>query len=239
MYNEIIWLAFAVLDLGLTVIIYRYFGKTGLYALIPFNLILCNIQVLKTVMLFGFTTTLGNILYTSVFLTTNILCEFHGKKAAKTGIIIGFIILVMTTVYMQIALMYTPAPSDFMHTHLAAMFEFFPRLALASIIAYSVSQIHDVWAFHFWHKKTAGKWLWLRNGAATITSQLIDSVIFCLIAFAGVFERAVLLEILFTTFLFKVIVSCLDTPFIYLARLAQKMRTRNIEKDKQLPWITE
>jgi queuosine precursor transporter len=78
--------------------------------------------------------------------------------------------------------------------------------------------MHDVWAFHFWKEKTNGKMLWLRNNASTLVSQLIDSTIFCLIAFYGVFPTAVLVEILITTVIFKAIVSVLDTPFIYLAR---------------------
>lgn len=232
MYNELIWLAFAIFDLTATVLIYRYFGKTGLYALVPFNLILCNIQVLKTVTLFGLTTTLGNILYTSVFLTTNILNEFHGKKAARTAVVIGFVMLILSTLYMQVALIYTPDPSDFMQEHLVGLFSFMPRLALASMAAYLCSQAHDVWAYHFLRQRTKGRFLWLRNGLATLTSQAIDSVVFCLVAFTGLFETPVLLEILLTTFIFKAIVTCLDTPFIYVARFAHRKRVKSgLEED--------
>lgn len=226
MYNEIIWLAFALFDLSVTVIIYRYFGKTGLYALVPFNLILCNIQVIKLVTLLGFNTTLGNILYTSVFLGTNMLNEFHGKKAARTAVIIGFVMLLLATVYMQVALVYIPAPDDFIQPHLEAIFDFMPRLAAASLAAYMCSQFFDVWSYNLLRQRTRGRFLWLRNGAATLTSQLLDSLVFCLVAFWGVFERPVLLEILFTTFLFKAIVTCLDTPFIYVARIAHRLRVK-------------
>lgn len=198
--------------------LYRFFGRIGLFAVIVFNLLICNLQVLKTVELFGLTTTLGNILYAGVFLATDMLSEFYGKREAQKGVLLGFVTLVLMTGYMQIALHFTPAVDDFAQPHLEAIFGFLPRVAVASMMAYLASQMHDVWAFHFWKKKTDGKMLWLRNNASTLVSQLIDSSIFCLIAFYGVFPTAVLVEILATTVLFKAIVSVLDTPFIYLAK---------------------
>ena len=222
--NELLWLGFALFDLAATVLVYRYFGKPGLYALVSFNLILCNIQVLKTVTLFGLTTTLGNILYVSVFLTSNILNEFHGKEAAKTAVRLGFIMLLLSTFYMQTALLFSPAPDDFAQVHLAAIFSLLPRVALASLTAYACSQACDIWAYHYLRLRTKGRFLWLRNGAATLVSQLIDSVVFCFLAFYALYPRQVLLEILLTTFLFKTLVTCLDTPFIYLARRAHQRR---------------
>ncbi|HKL47658.1 MAG TPA: queuosine precursor transporter, partial [Candidatus Izemoplasmatales bacterium] len=76
----------------------------------------------------------------------------------------------------------------------------------------------DVWAFQFWKEKTKGKYLWLRNNLSTLVSQMIDSIVFCLIAFLGVFPMSVWFEILITTYLFKLIVAIFDTPFIYLAK---------------------
>lgn len=216
--NELLWLSFAVLDLTMVVVLFRLFGKPALYGLIVFNLLLCNIQVLKTIELFGFTTTLGNVLYASVFLATDLLGEFYGKDAAKKGVLLRFAVLVMATVYMQIAMQFTPSADDFVQPHLEAIFGLLPRLALASLAAYLVSQLHDIWAYHFWRKRTGEGKLWLRNNLSTLVSQLLDSAIFCLIAFWGVFETPVLIEILITTYLFKAFVAALDTPFIYLAK---------------------
>jgi len=216
--NEILWMGFAVLDLGMVILLYRLFGAIGLYALISFNLILCNIQVLKIIELFGLTTTLGNILYASIFLSTDILSECHGKKAAQKAVILGFATLLMATVYMQVALLFKPAVDDFVQPHLAVIFGFMPRVAAASMLAYLVSQLHDVWAFHFWKNKTRGKYLWLRNNLSTAASQFIDSSVFCIGAFLGVFPAEVWLQILFTTFAVKLIIAAIDTPFIYFAR---------------------
>lgn len=223
--NEFLWLSFAVLDLSLVVVLFRLFGKPALFGLIVFNLLLCNIQVLKTIELFGLTTTLGNVLYASVFLATDLLGEYFGKDEAKKGVLLGFATLLMGTVYMQLALQFTPIADDFAQPHLEAIFGFMPRIAAASIAAYLVSQLHDVWAFHFWKQKTGTSKLWLRNNASTLVSQLLDSAIFCIAAFWGVFPTGVLVEIFITTYLFKAVVAVFDTPFIYIAKRLVPVRS--------------
>jgi len=120
---------------------------------------------------------------------------------------------------MQIAMMFKPAVEDFAQPLLEGIFTIFPRIVLASLIAYLISQLHDVWAFDFWKKKLKGKYLWFRNNASTWVSQLIDSVIFSFIAFWGVFSLPIFWQILLTTYIFKLIVAVIDTPFIYYAKL--------------------
>jgi hypothetical protein len=216
--NELLWIGFALLDLCLALLMFRLFGRIGLYGLIVMSLIVCNIQVLKVIELFGFTTTLGNVLYASVFLSTDLLGEFYGKQEARRGVLLGFCTLIIATLYMQIALQFKPAPSDFIQPHLAAVFDVVVRVSAASLLAYLVSQLHDVWAFHFWKRRTGGRHLWLRNNASTWVSQLLDTMIFCTVAFWGVFPLDVWLEIAGTTYVIKLAVAVLDTPFMYLAR---------------------
>lgn len=222
MDNLILWLLFMIIDLSMVLIAYKLFGKIGLYATIVMSIIIANIQVLKLVNMLGFTVTLGNILYGSIFFSTDLLSEFHGKKAAKKAVWLGFFALIITTIYMQIALLFKPAAEDFIQPHLVGIFSFFPRIVLASLIAYLISQHHDIWAFHFWKKLTKGKHLWLRNNASTLVSQLIDSVIFSFIAFWGLFSFDVFLQILITTYVFKLFVAVIDTPFMYFAKLIYK-----------------
>lgn len=216
--NELLWILFAVIDLCLVLAVYRLFGRTGLFALIVFNLMLCNIQVMKTIELFGLTTTLGNILYASVFLATDMISEFHGKQDAKKAVLLGFVTLAMTVGYMQLALLFQPAGDDFAQPHLSALFGFMPRIALGSLAAYLTSQLHDIWIFHLIKERTGGKHLWLRNNLSTMSSQLLDSLVFCSIAFLGLFPMSVWWEIVLSTYIIKLAVAALDTPFLYLAR---------------------
>ena len=216
--NELLWLGFVLLDMTLVVLIFRYFGKPGLFALVVFNLILCNIQVLKLVDLFGVSTTLGNVLYASVFLSTNLLVEFYGPKAGQKAVALGFCTLLMACAYMQISLYFTPAAQDFAQPHLEAIFGFLPRLALASLAAYLCGQLLNVFLFAWLKRKSKGRWLWLRNLSSSLSAQALDSVVFVAIAFSGVFSMEVLWQIFITTFIVKAVVIVFDTPFFYLAR---------------------
>jgi queuosine precursor transporter len=218
MPNELLWLIFLVFDLSMVILAYRLWGKTGLYAVIAASVIICNIQVLALVKLFGLVATLGNIVYASIFLSTDILSECYGKKEARKGIWIGFFCLFWAGIAMQFAINFMPDSADTMMPHLKSIFSLMPRVAVASLAAYMISQHHDIWVFHFLKNKTGGKYLWLRNNLSTAISQLIDSLVFTLGAFWGVFGTEELVQIVITTYLFKVIVAVVDTPFIYFAK---------------------
>jgi len=218
LFNNLLWAGFILVDLSLATLVYRFFGKFGLYAIIVASVITANIQVLKTVQLFGLVATLGNILYASIFFGTDILSEVYGKKAARRGVWLGFIGMMLMTLWMQIGLKFIPDASDFAQDSLSTIFGLMPRVAAGSLIAYLLSQHHDVFAFHFWKNKTKGRFLWLRNCASTVVSQAIDSIIFCTIALWGVFETNTWVQILATTYFLKLFVAVIDTPFIYLAR---------------------
>ncbi len=217
--NEILWIIMLIANFCGILFAYRVFGKTGLFIWIPLSAVIANIQVVKTVELFGFTATLGNIVYATSFLATDILSENYGKKEARRAVYIGFFSLILLTIMMNMALMFKPHSSDFAQESLFTIFSIMPRIALGSLVAYGLSQLHDVWAYNFWKEKQPGKkFLWLRNNLSTMISQLIDSLIFSVIAFWGLFPQTVFIEILITTYLFKWIVAALDTPFLYIAR---------------------
>jgi uncharacterized integral membrane protein (TIGR00697 family) len=217
--NELFWFGMLVVNFVFILVAFRLWGKIGLFAWIPVSIIVANIQVTKNVSLFGLEATLGNIVYATSFLATDILGEFFGKKEAYKAVGIGFFSLVAMTVLMQLALIFTPSPSDIVHGSMTAIFSLMPRIALASLVAYLLSNLHDVWAFAYWREKKPGrKTLWMRNNFSTFISQLIDTVIFTTIAFLGVYPWEVLLQIGISTYLLKWIVAVLDTPCIYLAR---------------------
>lgn len=220
--NELLWLLFTVIDLLLLLLAFRLWGKTGIYAFIGGSIIICNIQALVTVELFGLVSTLGNIVYASIFLGTDILSEVYGRKEARRGIWIGFFMLVWANIAIQVSLQFMPDSSDHNMPHMQSLFSLYPRVALASIIAYLISQHHDIWSFARWKELTHGRHLWLRNNLSTLVSQLIDTMVFTVIAFWGVFSGGVLVEIMITTFVLKVVIAAFDTPFVYLARRMEK-----------------
>ncbi len=217
--NELLWLLMLGCNFAGISLAYRFWGKTGLYSWIALAAILANVQVLKTVNLFGLTATLGNIVYATSFLATDILSENHGTKAAKQGVFVGFFVLIASTLIMQIALLFRPDATDMVQEALHTIFSVLPRITAASLCAYLLSQWHDVWAYDFWRNKFPLKrHIWIRNNGSTLVSQAIDSAVFVLLAFLGTFPPGVLLEIFVSTYILKGVVALADTPFVYLAR---------------------
>jgi queuosine precursor transporter len=219
MFNFYFGVGFALLNFILFLLCYKWFGKTGLFAWIAAATILANLQVVKTIEMFGLVMTLGNVIYGTIYLATDLLNEKYGEKEAKKAVWFGFFTLVMTTIIMQLVLVFEPHESDFAQTHLEALFGLMPRLALGSLTAYLVSQYLDVKLFAKLREKfSRPDQLWIRNNGSTMVSQLIDTFIFCMIAFAGVFSWDVWVQIFFTTYVIKFVVAAASTPFIYIAR---------------------
>lgn len=218
MTNELWWFVMMAVNFLAVMLVYRLWGKIGLFAWIPLSVMMANVQVIKLVDLFGIGATLGNIVYATGFLVTDILSENHGKKEATQAVWIGFFSLLAMTLIMTLALKFTPSADDFAQPALETIFTVMPRLAFASMVAYLLSQGHDVWAFHFWKKRTQGKWLWLRNNASTMVSQLLDSVVFTTLAFYGTVPTNVFWQLVISTYVLKFVVAAFDTPFVYWAQ---------------------
>lgn len=216
--NELLWLLMLVINFAMIMFFFRKWGKLGLLIWMPISCILANIQVTKTVCFFGFEATLGNIVYATAFLATDILSEFYSKKDAKNAVYIGLFSLICSTILMELAIRFTPSANDTVNDAMTLIFSRMPRITIASLIAFFVSNMHDVWAYSFWRKLTHDKHLWLRNNFSTWVSQLIDSVIFTLLAFYKTMPTKALIQVIITTYLLKIIVAIFDTFMIYLAR---------------------
>lgn len=220
--NEIFWGVMLLVNFFLVILAYKLFGLRGLFIWIPIATIVANIQVVQTIELFGLTATLGNIVYATSFLVTDILSELYGKKEANKAVWMGFFSVIAMTILMNLALLFKPLKGDdfslLTYKSLDTIFSLMPRIVLASLLAYLISQHHDVWAYHLWKNKFPGiKKIWLRNNLSTMISQLLDSLIFTFVAFYGTFELKILGEIFITTYVLKWIVALADTPFIYWA----------------------
>jgi hypothetical protein len=108
MINEFLWIGLLFLSFLMVIFSYYFFGKTGLYVWTAIAVIIANIQVMKTVEIFGLVTALGTVIYSSLFLVTDILNDNHSKKDAQKSVWIGFFVLLVTTSIMQITLFFVP-----------------------------------------------------------------------------------------------------------------------------------
>ncbi|MBD5543809.1 MAG: queuosine precursor transporter [Lachnospiraceae bacterium] len=224
MRNEILLVVSLLITFSAVIVLLKLFKEQGLYLWTVIATIAANIEVLIVVNAFGMEMTLGNILFASTFLVTDILSELYGKKAAQTAVWLGIATSVAFIAISQSWLFYTPNENDFAMPSIRAVFSNTPRLMLVGIVVYVIVQLFDVWAYHKWWAFTnrkfgdKKKFLWLRNNGSTLVSQLLNTVLFTWGAFLGTHNTATLISIAFSSYVIFIVTSLLDTPFIYLAR---------------------
>lgn len=224
MANEILIILSFIFIYGSIVLFYRYFGKKGLLAFNVLATLLANIEVLILVRAFGVEMTLGNVLFASTFLITDILSENHSRKDANKAVIISTLCSVIFIVISQSWLLYTPSVNDWASGAFRTIFSSTPRIVCASLAVYLLSQLTDVWLYHKWWewcKKYFGdekKGLWIRNNGSTMISQLINTFLYTFLAFYGTYSISTLVSIFTSSYLIYIVTSLLDTPFVYWCR---------------------
>ncbi len=163
--------------------------------------------------------------YALTFAFTDIISEVYGRKTAGRVVLAGFIAQLLVIAYILFAIKLPHAPfSPASPEAYRSVVWGGSQVIIASLIAYIISQTHDVWAFHFWRQKTGGRWLWLRNNASTMVSQLIDTVLFISLAFYVIpslmggnpVPLEVLASIIKGQYLVKILIALGDTPLVYL-----------------------
>ena len=186
--------------------------------------ILANIEVLMLVDGFGMEQTLGNVMFASTYLVTDILSENEGKKYANKSVWLGVFTSIVMLLFTQYWLLYSPAANDWAREHISAIFSTTPRLLAASFLGYIISQRFDVWLYHKWWNLTAQKtgdskrFLWLRNNGSTLVSQIVNTIIFNTVAFWGTYNFKTFISIMISSYVIYIFTSLLDTPIVYIAR---------------------
>ena len=156
----------------------------------------------------------AGLTYPLTFLTTDIIGEIWGKRAAnqcvKTGIIIQLAFLFLGFLSLEIPAL---PQSDALQQSLDTVLNQGARMTLASLGAFLCSQFLDVFIFHKLRDKTNGRHKWLRNNVGTMTSQLLDTAIFITIGFWGTVRDLPLMVV--SQYIVKFFLALLDTPFFY------------------------
>lgn len=228
MPNELLLILALICTYSAVIIAFRIFGEQGLYLWTIIATIAANIEVLMVVTAFGMEMTLGNILFASTFLVTDIASELYGKKKAQRAVYLGIATSIIFILISQSWMLYTPNESDFATPSIRAIFSNTPRLMLASVIVYVIVQLFDVWLYHKWWdftKKKFGdsaRFLWLRNNGSTLFSQLLNTLLYTFGAFLGMYSIPTLISIAISSYVIFIVTSLADTPFVYLARKIYK-----------------
>ncbi|MDP1908184.1 MAG: queuosine precursor transporter [Hyphomicrobium sp.] len=158
----------------------------------------------------------GIFAFLLLVITSSAVAELHGRDTANKLVLIGFVPLI-ASLLLTLVVLAVPASPEMDPARLSAfdlMMKGTPRIWIAGIIAYGISQFLNVTIFSWLKGREGGSLLWLRAGAASVLSQIVDTLLFISIAFYGVFPIANLLA---GQMLAKVVLSAvLVPPLIYL-----------------------
>ena len=179
--------------------------------------------------------TVGIICYPFTFLVTDIIGEIWGKKEAQRAVVGGLIGQVIAMLLIVLANV-IPSQDSNMNASFNSVLGSNWILTVGSLLACFLSQTWDVWIFHKIRDKyiakhgstKGGRWIW--NNASTMTSQLIDSVVFyifllIMLSTQGItlpFGTCVLTVLVY--WLIKVAIAALDTPIFYLCTNQRKKK---------------
>jgi len=179
-------------------------------------LIVSNIIAGKLLQIGDWVLPAGILAYPLTFLISDTIAEVYGRKTTTRIIWIGFATSLLMVLIVYMASIFPAAPFWENQEAFDLILGSVPRIVLASMVAYLVSQYHDVIAFHFWKNFTNGRYLWLRNNASTMMSQAVDTVLFVTIAFAGTLDFSVIINMILTQYVVKILIAIVDTPLVYV-----------------------
>lgn len=224
MTNELLLVATLFVYFGFAVLCYKLFGRVGLFCFNVFATIAANIEVLILVNAFGMDMTLGNVLFATTFTCSEILSEMEGKKYAKQSVWISIATTLMFMLITQTWFWYTPATGDYVTESMRVVFSNSPRIMLSSLAVYGICQLVQVGMYTaVWKlQKMQSKGMWLRSNVATLVAQVVNTVLFTIFAFVGVYDVATLVDIIIASYLIFIVTSMWDTVVLYFARFTCK-----------------
>lgn len=192
---------------------FRYFDV--IMALFVAVLLISNLASTKILSLGVFTFDGGTLLFPLSYIFGDVLTEVYGYQRARKVIWTGFGAALLMSLVLWIVQILPPAADWPNQQAYESLLGFVPRIVLASLVAYFAGAFTNAVLLSKLKIKTGGKHLWLRTIGSTILGEGIDTTIFCLIAFYGLFPNEILLSIIISNYLFKTGVEVLFTPITY------------------------
>jgi uncharacterized integral membrane protein (TIGR00697 family) len=176
-----------------------------------------------------FNLTAGAVIWPVVFITSDLINEYFGKPGVKRISYLAAIFIAYSFLVIFFTIKLPPAEwwleannkdgagnyfnMDFAFNKILGQGQ---RIIIASLAAFLIGQLIDVFVFQKLKSVTGPKKLWLRATGSTLVSQFIDSFVVLYVAFVGIFPNEQIIAIGITNYLYKFSVAILLTPLIYL-----------------------
>ena len=187
------------------------------FALYITSLIASNTLGLKIIPFLGTHISTAIFMFPFVFITTDVIGEVYGRRMARFFVVAGFVSVLLFMIYNTLSLLPPwDAAGNWAKDSYNTIFGVSLRISLASLVAFIVGEYQDVITFFFVKDKLGDQNFWLRSNISNLWSQFLDTGLFMVIAFYGIYPNNVLFSLIFTWWAFKVAMGVLYTPLSYL-----------------------
>lgn len=154
----------------------------------------------------------GAVMFPFTYILGDILSEVYGFRGARRAVLSGFGISILASGLFFLVAQAPPASGDFISPAFAEVFGFVPRIVVASLVGYLLGQLLNALVLVRIKGRTGERFLWLRMIASTLVGELVDTMVFCTIAFAGLISGSEFFNYVLTGYVYKCAVEIIMSP---------------------------
>ncbi len=193
-------------------------------ALFITSLLVSNVTASKPVQVGPLEFSAALVIFPVSYIIADVLTEVYGYRRARIVIWLGFLCNAIMVGAVMLTVWLPPAPYWEHQSAYTTVLGMTPRLLVASLTAYLVGEFTNSYVLAKMKIATRGRWLWMRTIGSTVVGQLLDTSIFAVIAFLGVFPTDALLRIILMQWILKSAYEALATPITYAVVLFLKRK---------------
>jgi uncharacterized integral membrane protein (TIGR00697 family) len=144
------------------------------------------------------------------------LTEVYGYKKAKFSTWMSFLCNLIIVIFFAITIA-IPGSSEFQYqSDLVHILGNTPRILISAFLAFSIGSLANALVLSKMKVATKGKFLVLRTISSTIIGEGLDCLFFFPLAMYGTISNKALIEVMVSSFIFKVIFEVVFTPLVVL-----------------------
>jgi queuosine precursor transporter len=181
------------------------------------TILLCSnvIGAAKVATVWGLTFGAGVLFFPISYIFNDVLTEVYGYARARKVVWAGFGAIVFASFMSWVIVTLPPAMGWNDQQAYETVFGQTPRIVFASLTAFFVGEFANSYVLAKMKVRTNGRHLWMRTIGSTIVGEAVDSMVFYPVAFLGVWDRALVLQVMMSNYVIKVAWEALVTPFTY------------------------
>ncbi len=218
MMLEFLWLLIALSFASVTAFLAKRYGSWIGISTIASLAVISNVLASAKIIAFpfGLHAPAGIIAYCLTFFLSDLMNEFFGPKVARQGVYAGLLsqIVVVPLIWLMIIWPAAPFVPASRVEAVEAVLGLSPRLFFASIIAFLISSLLNIYLFNKIRLMTKERMIWLRSKVSTITAIFVSNLVFLPIGYLG--TGLPVLNMMKGHSVVQVIIALIDTLFIYI-----------------------